>query len=173
MEAIAAMEREGHAMLAAANILPEQRELRRMADVRYRRQAYELTVPIPDGAITRASLDAVAETFHAKHQQTYGHANRVELVQLVNLRVTALGRLPNVRIMQRADRAKARETERAVWFADAGMMTTPVLWRDGLLCGTQIAGPAIIEALDSTVLVPPGWQAGVDTEGYLRIGRAA
>jgi N-methylhydantoinase A len=46
----------------------------RAADVRYRRQAYELTVPLVAGPITRASLDALATNFHEKHRQTYGHA---------------------------------------------------------------------------------------------------
>ncbi len=81
-DAVAEMEREGAAMLHAAGIPPERRELQRAADVRYRRQAYELTVPIPPGAVTRASLAAVAAAFHAKHTQTYGHANEAEAVQL-------------------------------------------------------------------------------------------
>ncbi|HST75758.1 MAG TPA: hydantoinase/oxoprolinase family protein, partial [Acetobacteraceae bacterium] len=93
-EAVAAMEREGSAMLQAAGVAEQRRDLLRLADVRYRRQAYELTVAIPVGAITRGSLDAVAAAFHDKHEQTYGHANREEAVQLVNLRLTALGRLP-------------------------------------------------------------------------------
>ena len=73
-------------MLRAARVPPERRVLLRQADVRYRRQAYELTVPIADGEITRATLDDLAAAFHARHEQTYGHANRSEPVQLVNLR---------------------------------------------------------------------------------------
>ena len=65
--ALAAMEREATAMLAAAGVPPERRALLRRADVRYRRQAYELTVPLADGPITRASLDALAAAFHDKH----------------------------------------------------------------------------------------------------------
>ena len=67
----------------------ERRALLRAADLRYRRQAYELTVPIADGPITRATLDALAAAFHDRHRQTYGHANPDEPVQLVNLRLTA------------------------------------------------------------------------------------
>jgi N-methylhydantoinase A len=63
---------------------------------RYRRQAYELTVPIAGGEITRAVLDDLAAAFHAKHEQTYGHANRSGQVQWVNLRLTALGRQPDL-----------------------------------------------------------------------------
>ena len=54
---------------------------------------------------------------------------------------------------------------------DGGFTATPVHWRDGLMPGVEIAGPAIIEAMDSTTVVPPGWQACVDTLGYIRLTR--
>ncbi len=174
-EVIASMEQAGREMLAAAQVPPERRALLRMADVRYRRQAYELTVPIADGPITRAALDELAEAFHARHAQTYGHANRAERVQLVNLRVTALGRQPDLVLAQRSDPAKARMRSREVWFADGGFLATPVHWRDGLMPGAEIAGPAIIEAMDSTTVIPPRWHARIDELGYIRIstGRVA
>jgi N-methylhydantoinase A len=50
-------------------------------------------------------------------------------------------------------------------------MATPVHWRDGLVSGTHIAGPAIVEAMDSTTVVPPGWQARIDGLGYIRLTR--
>ena len=170
-DAIAAMEAAGAAMLVAARVPDAQRALIRQADVRYRRQAYELTVPVSEGEISRATLDALAEAFHAKHAQTYGHANRTEAVQLVNLRVTALGRLPGLALTQRTDAASARVRHRDVWFAETGFVATPVHWRNGLTEGERVTGPAIIEALDSTTVVPPGWQALVNGRGYLRLAR--
>jgi N-methylhydantoinase A len=143
----------------------------RLADVRYRRQAYELTVPVADGAITGATLQALADAFHTKHEQTYGHANRAEPVQLVNLRLTALGRLPGLTLTQRSDATAARQRTRDVWFAETGFVATPVHWRDGLLPGVMIGGPAIIEAVDSTTVVPPGWRAAIDDRGYIRLSR--
>lgn len=170
-EAIAAMEAEAVAMLDAANVPHERRAVIRQADVRYRRQAYELTVPFIDGPINWLVTGALAEAFHAKHAQTYGHANRAEAVQLVNLRVTALGKLPALTLAQRADPDSARLRERDVWFAGRGFVATPVHWRLGLVSGTRIAGPAIIEALDSTTVVPPGWQARFDEFGCIRLAR--
>jgi N-methylhydantoinase A len=172
MEAsIAAMEAEAVAMLDAANVPQERRAIIRQADLRYRRQAYELTVPLIEGRINRLVTDALAEAFHAKHAQTYGHANRAEPVQLVNLRVTALGRLPALTLVQRADPDSARLRERDVWFAGTGFIAAPVHWRPGLAPGALLAGPAIIEALDSTTVVPPGWQARFDEFGCIRLAR--
>ena len=156
-------------MLRGARVPVDRQVLLRHADVRYRRQAYELTVPIAEGTIMRASLDKLAEAFNARHEQTYGHANRSERVQLVNLRLTALGRQPSLGLAQRGDTARARMQTRIVWFAAAGPTATPVHWRDGLMPSTEIAGPAIIEAMDSTTVVPPGWTARVDELGYLRL----
>ncbi len=168
-EVIAGMEQAGREMLRSARVPPERQVLLRQADVRYRRQAYELTVPIADGEMTRAKLDDLAEEFHRRHEQTYGHANRSERVQLVNLRLTALGKLPDLVLAQRADAASAKARSRDVWFADTGFVSTSVHWRDGLTSGTHIFGPAIIEAMDSTTVIPPGWQARVDELGYLRL----
>ena len=166
------MEQSGREMLRAARVPSERQVLLRQADVRYRRQAYELTVPIAEGEITRATLDGLAVAFHARHEQTYGHANRSERVQLVNLRLTAFGRLPDLVLAQRGDPASARVRDRDVWFAESGFTSTPVHWRDGLTAGMQIVGPAIIEAMDSTTVVPPGWQAQIDELGYIVIARS-
>jgi N-methylhydantoinase A len=170
-DVIAGMERAGRSFLRAARVPVERQVLVRQADVRYRRQAYELTVPIADGAITLATLDDLAEAFHARHEQTYGHANRSEGVQLVNLRLTALGRRPDLVLAQRPDAASARTRSRDVWFGGTKFARTPVHWRDGLTADTKIAGPAIIEAMDSTTIVPSGWQARIDELGYLRLSR--
>jgi N-methylhydantoinase A len=170
-EVFAAMETAGEAMLDAAKVPAERRALVRMADVRYRRQAYELTVPVGDGSITRAVLDDLAREFNDRHEQTYGHANRAEAVQLVTLRLTAVGRREDLRLSRPGDPSAAKTRMRNVWFPPAGFVDTIVYWRDGLAPGDVLSGPAIVEALDSTVVVPPGWKIAVDTMGFLRLIR--
>jgi N-methylhydantoinase A len=168
---LADMETTASEWLSAAAIPPARRVLLGSADLRYRRQAYELTVPLADGPVTRASLDQVAVAFHDKHRQTYGHANPEETVQLVNLRLTAIGRLPGHRPAQPPAREPARRRMREMWFCETGPAPCPVHWRDGLSADEIIAGPAIIEAMESTIVVPPGWVASVDGNGYIRLRR--
>jgi N-methylhydantoinase A len=170
-QALAEMEATASEWLAAAAIPPGRRALLRAADLRYRRQAYELTVPMAQRAITRESLDRLVVAFHDKHRQTYGHANPEEPVQLVNLRLTAIGRLRSLILAQPPAAAPARRRVREVWFPEVGSTPCPVLWRDGLAAGETFAGPAIIEATDSTIVVPPGWIASVDGKGYIRLRR--
>ena len=171
-EAFSAMEAAGRTMLNEAGIPADRQVLRRMADVRYRRQAYELTLPVEEGPMTRSMLDRLAADFHDKHKQTYGHANPEEAVQLVNLRLSAFGRLPDLTLSQIADARSARVRQRDVWFPATGFAQAEVHWRDGLVPGTRLAGPAIVEALDSTTVVPPGWSALVDGQGYLILTRS-
>jgi N-methylhydantoinase A len=169
--AFAALEAAGSAMLRAAQVPAERQALPRFADVRYRRQAYELTLPVGDGPVTRETLERLAMSFHEKHEQTYGHANPREAVQLVNLRLTAIGKLPDLKLAQPSDPSSARVRRRDVWFAATGFSTVDLHWRNGLAAGTVIAGPAIIEALDSTTVIPPGWTGRIDDLGYIRLTR--
>jgi N-methylhydantoinase A len=170
--AFAAMATAGLAMLEAAAVPKQRQALLRFADVRYRRQAYELTLPVEDGPVTRSMLDQLAAAFHDKHEQTYGHANRAEAVQLVNLRLTALGRLADLPFVQQSDLATARVRRREVWFPSCGFVSIEVHWRNGLAAGRVLDGPVIIEALDSTTVVPPGWSGRIDSLGYIWLTRA-
>jgi N-methylhydantoinase A len=169
--ALAEMGATASEWLAAVAVPPERRALLRSADLRYPRQAYELTVPFAAGPVTRESLEALATAFHDKHRQTYGHANLAESVQLVNLRLTAVGRLPGLKLAQPTASAPALRRMREVWFPEVGSTPCPVHWRDGLMAGETLWGAAIIEAMDSTIVVPPGWVARVDGMGYIRLRR--
>jgi N-methylhydantoinase A len=168
---LAEMEMSAAKMLEQAKVPPERRALLCAADLRYRRQAYELTVAIEDGPVTRQSLAALAARFHDKHRQTYGHANPAEPVQLVNVRLTALGRLSRPVLQPHIEPAAARRRQREVWFAETGLAACPVWWRDGLEAGAALPGPAIVEATDSTIVVPPAWIATVAAQGYIRLRR--
>src|SRR5262249_24426256 len=68
-------------------------EITRWADRRYTGQAYKLMVPMAGGDVTAATIARLAADFHDRHRQTYGHSSDEEPVQLVNVRVTAIGKL--------------------------------------------------------------------------------
>lgn len=162
-----AMEQEGAAMLDAARVPAGRRSLKRFADVRYRRQAYELTVPVEDGPVTPETVAAFAAAFHARHLRTYGHANEKEAIHVVNLRLVATGRRPELKLAHAAGSGELRETRRDVFFPGLGMTDTRILWRDGLAPGDVVTGPTIVESLDSTTVVPPNWTVAVDPGGFL------
>ena len=158
------MESAARDMLRAARIPESRWLLERGADLRYSRQAYELTVPARPGAVTEETLSELAARFHDKHHQTYGHANADEAIQLVNLRVTAIGKLHGLEPRQESAGGEARKGTRPVWFKASGWTECAIYARD---LTEHIEGPAVIEAVDATIVVPPGWTARPNDSGHI------
>jgi N-methylhydantoinase A len=167
--AFEAMEREGTAMLDRARVAPERRRFERSADARYVRQSYELSVPIAEGLVDAGAIAGLAIAFHDRHRQTYGHDNRAEPVQLVSLRVAAIGAIPPLTLRQDPAVAgtQAEKARRTHWFRATGPVDAAILDRSRMPAGLAVAGPAVIESLESTILIPPGWQARMDGDGFV------
>jgi N-methylhydantoinase A len=159
------------ATLASAGVAEDKRQLVRSADVRYRRQAYELTLAMGDGPVTAETLERLAADFHERHAQLYGHCDRDETVHLVNIRLAAVGRMSAIDIAHRGSVEGRNAKSRSVWFEDAGFVDAKVVWRDALGTESRIAGPAIVESFDSTIVIPPQWIARSDARGFLHIVR--
>jgi N-methylhydantoinase A len=126
-------------------------------------------VPLDDPAAGAAPLlpDAAAllERFFAVHERSYGYHNPEDPVEVVNLRLTARGRVktPSGAAPQaRAAGGPAAIAEREVWFDADAPLPTPVHDRDVLRPGHALVGPAVIEQLDATTLVRPGDRVAVD-----------
>jgi len=171
--AFAELERLGSTMLDRANVAQDRRRYERSIDARYERQSYELSVPVAARVFDAAALAAMADAFHIRHRQTYGHDNRGEPVQLVSVRVTAVGLIPPLTIgtapaPPNGDAVKAR---RQVWFRGTGAVEATVYDRRRMPAGLLTPGPAVIESLESTILVPPGWQARMDDNGFVHLTR--
>ncbi len=164
--------REGPTVLAREGVAPADRRMARVVDLRYHGQSHELSVPLPAGPLTPADVERARDAFHAAHERAYGYAAREDTVELVNVRLTAIGVSPKPRrpALPKAtdDLASATKGHRPVWFAEAdGFARCAVLDRARLACGHVVAGPAAIEEMDATTLVHPGWRADVDEHGNL------
>jgi N-methylhydantoinase A len=134
-------------------------------DMRYVGQGYEITVALAKGKLARADLDAARRSFDETHKRLFGHNAPEEPVEVVTYRVTGVGRVPEV-LMPRFKPTGAklddayRETRKARF--DGEMLDTKVYQRERLDVGHEIKGPAIIEQLDATLVLPPGQVAKVD-----------
>jgi N-methylhydantoinase A len=161
------LHQQAEAWFAAEGIAPEARRTMRTVDMRYAGQNYELAVPVPEGAISRATLDRLADGFAEVHQRMYGFVAEGEPVQLVTFRVEATGLVRKAvfepRAMGGADAAGAVIGRRDVWLAEAGGSTSCLVYdRERLHAGNRIAGPAVIEQMDATTVVPLGMVARVE-----------
>jgi N-methylhydantoinase A len=172
--AFVALEREGAAMLARAGIVPARRSFERSFDARYERQSHELSVPVARATIDAAAVAEAAAAFHDRHRQTYGHDNRSEPVQLVSVRVAAIGAIAPLVIRDPPvpSQAGAIKGRRQVWFRATGATEAAILDRGRMAVGMEIPGPTVIESVESTILVPPGWQARMDDDGFVLLSRA-
>ena len=171
--AFEALEQRGAAMLDRAGVAPEQRRFERSVDARYSRQSFELAVPVPPRPVDDAALAEIATAFHDRHRFTYGHDNRGEPVQIVSVRLAAIGTTPPLLIRDQvaASRTDAIKSKRQVWFRETGTVETAIYDRRRMPAGLAAAGPAVIESLESTILVPPGWQAKMNDDGFVLLTR--
>jgi N-methylhydantoinase A len=126
--------------------------------------------------VTAALLADLTATFHAEHRRLYSYDLPNARIELVNLRVTAIGRLP-----QRAapatsaaggTAADAVEGDRPVYFRGAGVVRTPCYARERLAPGMAFDGPAVVDQDDATILVAPGFRARVDAAANIILERA-
>jgi len=169
------MEAQLTARLADDGISADAVTFARSSDLRYVGQGYELKVPFPDGTVDDAGLSAVWAEFHKIHAAEYGHAFEASPIEVVNLRVTAIG--SHSKLEKLPDRAGASldnallYTRDSIFRADGALKTfeTAVYRRDDLPVGVPFDGPAILLQKDSTTVVPPGATARADASGSLII----
>ncbi len=166
-------EAEARAQLARDGIAERDMRLLRFMDVRYVGQSYELRLPVPHGKLSRKDLEEIIVAFHEEHERVYGHAERTEPVEMVNLRLEAIGVIvkPRLKRLNKADRPADNAVihVRNVYFRDEGLVSCKVYDRRKLLSGHVIEGPAIVEEHDSTTVILPGYSAEVDELGNLII----
>lgn len=163
--------RRGRVALEADGVGPHQMAFLRSVDVRYVGQSYELPVPVPEGE-WGGELEAILrERFHGEHRRAYGHAAPEEPIELVNLRLTAVGRTqkPALRPLEAPvePMESALRGRRALWVDGQGPIECRVYDRYRLGPGARLSGPAVVEEFDSTVLILPGWRGTVDGYGHL------
>ena len=153
--------------LCAQGAADEGIETHWLIDLRYRGQAYELTVPIVHRA-EALQVDKIVDDFGLVHERRYGHRADAEQIEIVNLRVSAsfsLGKPRSLKLKVRDINLEAR-AQRQVMFL-SGSHLTPVFERENLTPGFAMHGPVIIEEKTSTVVVEPGWKLSVDEAGNL------
>lgn len=157
---------EAQATLDRESIPDAQRQLAVRIEVRYRRQNYEIAVPVSLEELSEAGLGTIIERFHSAHERSYGYARRTAPLEFVNYRLTATGTLPKAplpQISKRGAEVLSPVNIRPVFFESiAAYQDCPVYQRDDLYAGDRLTGPAVIEQLDATTFIPLGVSWAVD-----------
>lgn len=166
---LAAQEAEGRRLIGQEKIALTRVRAEYSADMQFVGQTHLLRVPLPSAVPSREDLQRLFEAaYHARF--------RVDLptirANLVNLNVSVIGERPAFDLSRLIDPAGRRAvaepaSRRKVWFG--GWHDTPVYWRDHLPLKIDLQGPAIIEQMDTTVVIDPGAKASQDADGNLLI----
>jgi N-methylhydantoinase A len=151
--------------------------LARAVAMRYEGQNYEQEIPVPDGEITAEVLAGILERYHELHHEFYGYRLDGLPVELVRLTVTATAadkhEMPALSLDVRGQTATAEPPGARtadVYFGDE-FQSTPVVARSEFVGGGSRSGPLIVESMDTTVVVPPGWSVESDPTGILELRR--
>lgn len=159
------MESEALSGFEQLHVAPEDGIFARTAELRYIGQFHEVEVAVPGGRLTETELEQVIENFHRKHEELYTFNMRWKGVELLTFRLRATVPKAPFELSKVAkgtkDASAALKRRRLCWF-DGKEIDTPVYEGEKLLAGNSIKGPAIIEELATTVVVPNNFAMTVD-----------
>ena len=166
------MQEQGRRALLRDGVRPEDISFLRQVDMRYVGQSYEIPIPLGDTQTDVAHLTSVLQRFHQEHERAYGFSAPEEPVEVVTLRLTAVGNIAKPRLrrlgQEGGDASSARRATRPVYFAEtAGFIECPIYDRYRLGPGSAVRGPSVVEEIDSTTVIHPGYMATVDEFGNM------
>lgn len=169
-EVLEAQIAEGKATLERDGVAVDEIQILHSADMQFQGQSHLLTVAVPDRNVSR---DALQKAFETAYWQRF----EVELPEiravLVNLHTAVIGRRPDLSLDRLLSAEPAKDVEgamkgsRKVWFEAGGWQDTPIYDRERLPRNAGFSGPAILEQLDTTVVIEPSNQVTVDRLGNL------
>jgi N-methylhydantoinase A len=147
------------------------RESRWLASLRYEHQGFELTVEWPERRVDDASIAELYRRFHELHRALYTFAQEDTPVEIVTLRVDALGRLPQPKLPELAESRSIDEARAGAQrvLLESGERDAPIYDRARLGAGAVLDGPAIVMQLDATTLILPGQRGDMHRSGSLII----
>ncbi len=131
----------------------------RMLDIRYHGQSYELTIPFDP------SNSDLAENFHSHHERVYGYKRTGATLEIVNLRVQVIGKVPpphfNTGTTEKIKIKSSEYSFREVQL-EYGRENIPVYRGETLTAGMHFSGPALVVRSDTTILIPVSYSVNVD-----------
>ena len=175
-EICAGMVAEGEALLAEERIPEADRQFHLSLDCRYLKQYHEVSFPVPFAAVEKRDVAAIEAAFHAEHNRMYGYSleDQGTPVELINVRVQAVGltEKPAYREDDYAgeDPAPARKGDRRLYVPERdGFRTVTVYDGHKTRFGYRIAGPALIEQVNTTIFLSEAYDCVCDRYGSFAI----
>lgn len=161
------LEGEAREVLRKQGITDDKVMLIRNMDLRYIGQWRSLSVEVPKPIQT---LETALSIFHREHERQFSWSNEAQTVEIYGLRITAIGKVGKpvfTRNGSPTGTPEPRGTRRVFFERAGGFVDTPIYRRSDLPAGAVLKGPAVVEQMDTTTVIPTGVKATVDE--YLNI----
>lgn len=160
---------EAQQRLASDGIEPGNMVFQPSMDMRYQGQSFEINVEVADQPLNENDFAGIAKIFHEAHQMLYGYADEGEPLEVVNLRLKAVGPMDKPNFPeQRTEQAESNLiSRRQVFFEETGWVDCPCYERESILHPMTFSGPAILEGKESTVVIYPNRVVKADPYGHL------
>jgi N-methylhydantoinase A len=162
----------GRQTLVSEAVHEEAMVFQKFLDIRYTGQEFSIPVPIPDESIDRGDAPAIRKAFNDLHERRYGYHTPEQPVEIVNVRLRAIGRRKKLEFppLEFQGKEDPRVSTRRVYFENSDKpLECPIYRREKLGPGAEIGGPAIIQEYASTTVIFPGDRLGVAETGELVI----
>ena len=166
------LEADALAQLKEEGFAEQEIELTRIAEMKFSLQIHVLEVTVPAGTLTEAQMTEQQDRFVARYEQTFGEGSAFPGAgtQIGTCRVVGRGRVRTPELPQIAAAQIEPASQREVYWREfGGMHATDIYRGEDLGAGSEVAGPAIIELPVTTVVLPPGADAKVDSLGNIII----
>jgi N-methylhydantoinase A len=175
-EIFAELERRARQAILRGRLSPENALFSRFVEARYVGQNFELNVAVPPTEDDASALPAIRAAFDAAHRRHYGYAQAEKELELVTFRLRASMPGPQLDLMEAQNFGRSGPlmpiSQRSVVFASGSPpIECPIYDRSDLVPGDVLVGPAIVEQMDTTTLLPPDFDASVDGFGNLLLKR--
>ncbi|MCP5154002.1 MAG: hydantoinase/oxoprolinase family protein [Ectothiorhodospiraceae bacterium] len=142
------------------------------ADMRYAGQSFEIEVPLEASDLAAGNWPAIRSAFHARHLAVYDFDDPTGEVELVNLRLVAVGETPPLVIAAAAPSPGPAVPARTISVRiDGAPCEVPLYLRGGIEAGQTLRGPAVVAQEDTTLVIPPGFSGHVDGHLNIALGR--
>ncbi len=164
------LERSALAVIAGTGMAPEAALVRRIADIRYVGQAFELVVDLPAGPYSAASEPALAAAFEASYLASFTRMPPSTPVEIINIRVAVTAEVPgsSLALGAPAPSGTALKGERSIYFPEwREHRPVAVYDRYALSAGMRLLGPAVVEERESTLVIGPGGRFEVAPSGNI------
>lgn len=172
-EAFESMKAQGEEILASEGVAADHRAHVLKLDLRYEGQVHEVELVVTDDELAEPRLPKTHRKFHDRHSAIYAYATEQDPVEVVNLRVTSIGetwKIKPTRLETSVGGVSAAKSQRAVYFGHRHEYVELPVYDGAVITPTSaIAGPAIVELLDTSIVVDDYYNLSCDTFGNFHL----